>query len=60
MAVAVAVRQSEHATLKGQLRHAIAGRAVIDQALGIVMSQQRCTATEAIAVPRKIATSNCP
>ena len=51
-ALALAARQSSAAALTGQLREALASRAVIDQALGIVMAQERCTSTEAFAVLR--------
>lgn len=38
--------------LTDQLRASLASRAVIDQALGIIMAQQRCTATEAFGILR--------
>jgi AmiR/NasT family two-component response regulator len=38
-----AVRTAQQARLSDQLRAAPASRSVIDQALGIVMGQQRCT-----------------
>jgi AmiR/NasT family two-component response regulator len=34
------------------LQHALASRAVIDQALGIIMGQNRCTADEAFDILR--------
>ncbi|MDI6104235.1 GAF and ANTAR domain-containing protein [Actinoplanes sp. NEAU-A12] len=42
------------ATLAEQMRAAMASRAVIDQAKGIVMGSRRCTADEAFAVLTKI------
>lgn len=48
----VALRQAEQAQLTQQLREALSSRSVIDQAIGIVMGQQRCTATTAMAVLR--------
>ena len=50
--VGVAVRQAQQAQLTTQLREALATRAVIDHAIGILMAQQRCTADEAIALLR--------
>ena len=52
-ALTLVMRHSEQVILEDQLRNAIESRAVIDQALGIVMGQQRCTATEAFDVLRK-------
>jgi GAF domain-containing protein len=46
-------RHSEQMALEEQLRNALSTRAVIDQALGIIMAQQRCNSTEAFAVLRK-------
>ena len=41
------------------LQTALAGRAVIDQALGIIMGQRRCSADEAFGVLREVSqTSN--
>jgi GAF domain-containing protein len=47
------LRHSEQLELEEQLRNALSTRAVIDQALGIIMAQQRCNSTEAFAVLRK-------
>jgi GAF domain-containing protein len=47
------MRHSEQVALEEQLRNALSTRAVIDQALGIIMAQQRCNSTEAFAVLRK-------
>ncbi|MFY9774201.1 MAG: ANTAR domain-containing protein [Trebonia sp.] len=38
--------------LTDQLRASLASRSVIDQALGVIMTQQRCTATEAFDILR--------
>lgn len=48
----VALHQAQQSQLTDQLRQALAGRSVIDQAIGIVMGQQRCNASEAFAVLR--------
>jgi GAF domain-containing protein len=47
------IRHSEQLALEEQLRNALSTRAIIDQALGIIMAQQRCNSTEAFAVLRK-------
>jgi GAF domain-containing protein len=47
------LRHSEQLALEEQLRNALSTRAVIDQALGIIMAQQRCNSTEAFAILRK-------
>jgi GAF domain-containing protein len=51
-ALTLALRQSERAEMSDNLQHALASRAVIDQALGIIMGQNRCTADEAFDVLR--------
>lgn len=51
-ALAVAVRLASYTTLVDQLRASLATRAVIDQALGIVMAQNRCSQAEAFAMLR--------
>ena len=48
----VAMRQAEQAILTRQLRAAMDSRSVIDQALGILMGQQRCAAAEAFQLLR--------
>ena len=50
--LALAARQSSTAVLTGQLREALASRSVIDQALGIIMAQERCSSTQAFAILR--------
>jgi hypothetical protein len=52
--VALAVRMAQRAELTDDLQAALAGRAVIDQALGIVMGQRRCSADEAFGVLREV------
>lgn len=52
-ALAVAIRLAQMAELTGHLEAALRSRAVIDQAKGIVMAEQRCTADEAFAVLRR-------
>lgn len=52
-ALAVILRQADQALLHQQLTDAMASRSVIDQALGVLMGQQRCTATEAFALLRQ-------
>lgn len=53
MVLTVAVRQAQQTKLTDQLREALATRAVIDQALGIVMAQQRCDRDSAFAILRQ-------
>lgn len=52
-AVVVAARAEEQARLNTDLRQAMASRAVIDQALGVVMAQNRCGPEEAFAILRR-------
>lgn len=52
-ALAVILRQADQTLLHQQLTDAMASRSVIDQALGVLMGQQRCTATEAFALLRQ-------
>ena len=49
----VAVRQVKGATLLAQMEESLQSRAVIDQALGIIMGQQRCTASVAFELLRR-------
>ena len=51
--LALAVSQAEQADLAAQLRATLAARAVIDQALGIIMAEQRCSAAQAFDVLRR-------
>ena len=52
-ALTLVMRYSEQLVLEEQLRNALASRAVIDQALGIIMGQQHCDADAAFAVLRR-------
>jgi GAF domain-containing protein len=49
-AVALALRMTDQSELNEQLRAALASRSVIDQAIGIIMAQQRCPAPAAFAI----------
>jgi GAF domain-containing protein len=51
-ALTLALRQAQHAELQQQVNAAMAARSMIDQAIGILMSEQRCTAAEAFEVLR--------
>jgi GAF domain-containing protein len=48
----LAIRMSSHADLIEQLRSSLASRTVIDQALGIIMSRERCGQDRAFAILR--------
>jgi hypothetical protein len=52
IAVGIAARLAAQSVLTGQLRASLASRAVIDQAIGVIMAEQRCTATDAFAILR--------
>jgi GAF domain-containing protein len=49
----VATRQVKDATLLAQMEESLRSRTVIDQALGIIMGQQRCTASVAFELLRQ-------
>jgi GAF domain-containing protein len=51
-ALTLAIRLASHAALIEQLRSSLVSRAVIDQALGIVMARERCTQARAFAILR--------
>lgn len=51
--VGLALRQAEQSDVLEHLHHAMESRSVIDQALGILMAQQRCSADEAFGVLRR-------
>lgn len=51
-ALAVAVRLASYTALVDQLRASLSTRAAIDQALGVIMAQNRCSQAEAFAVLR--------
>jgi GAF domain-containing protein len=52
-ALALALRQFDQEQVRQQLLEAVASRSVIDQAIGILMSQQRCNATVAFDLLRQ-------
>ena len=49
-AVALGLRLADQSRLNADLRATLASRSVIDQAIGIVMAQQRCPAADAFAL----------
>ncbi|GAA2992357.1 GAF and ANTAR domain-containing protein [Streptosporangium longisporum] len=49
-AVALSLRLADQSKLNADLRATLASRSVIDQAVGIVMAQQRCPAEDAFAL----------
>ena len=55
--LALAASRAEQARQVEDLRAALVARAVIDQALGIIMAQQRCTSDEAFAILRRASQS---
>ncbi len=52
-AIAVAVRLADQTQMSDDLHGALASRAVIDQATGIIMAQQRCSAAAAFDILRR-------
>lgn len=52
-ALEVILRQNDHALQREQFDAALRSRSVIDQALGILMAQQRCTAGQAFELLRR-------
>jgi len=50
--MALCIRISEQTLINGDLTAAMASRATIDQAIGIIMGQNRCSAEEAFAILR--------
>jgi len=54
IAVTAALRHYDELTLSDHLRAALSSRSVIDQAIGIIIGQRRCTADEAFAMLRTI------
>ena len=52
--MAISLKLARRAELTADLQAALAGRAVIDQALGIIMGQRRCSADEAFGVLREV------
>ena len=51
-ALGLALRQSHHGEVADQLRQAMSTRTVIDQAIGVLMSQQHCSADVAFGILR--------
>lgn len=51
-AAGVALRMAQQARLSVQLEEALASRSIIDQALGILMAQQRCSRSQAFDLLR--------
>lgn len=52
-AVVVAARAEEQARVNSDLKQAMASRSVIDQAMGVVMAQNRCGPEEAFGILRR-------
>jgi GAF domain-containing protein len=53
-ALALALRLASYAALTDQMRSSLASRAVIDQAIGVIMAQERCTQARAFAMLRAV------
>lgn len=51
-ATTLSLRAADQAELNADLRAALVSRAVIDQAIGVVMAENRCPADEALAILR--------
>jgi GAF domain-containing protein len=51
-ALSLALRLASYAALNDQLRSSLASRTVIDQALGVIMAQERCTQARAFSLLR--------
>jgi GAF domain-containing protein len=51
-ALTVVMRQARQDEVSSQLERALSSRAVIDQAIGVIMARRRCTADEAFALLR--------
>jgi AmiR/NasT family two-component response regulator len=54
-ALALCLRNADQAELNADLRAALVSRAVIDQAIGVVMAENRCGAQEAMTILRSAA-----
>jgi AmiR/NasT family two-component response regulator len=52
-AIAVAVKMADQTQMSDDLHGALASRAVIDQAIGVMMAQQRCSAAAAFDILRR-------
>jgi hypothetical protein len=55
VAVTGATRSYDDTALSARLRHALASRSAIDQAIGIVMAERVCTAEQALTQLRAVA-----
>jgi GAF domain-containing protein len=53
VALALTIRYNEQVSTSHQLEEALASRTLIDQAIGILMAEQRCTAHEAFDLLRR-------
>ena len=51
-ALSIAIKLADHVALTDQLRTSLASRAVIDQAIGVLMGQRRISAGDAFAILR--------
>jgi GAF domain-containing protein len=51
-ALALALRLASYAALTDQMRSSLASRSIIDQAIGVIMAQERCTQARAFALLR--------
>lgn len=51
-ALALAHRLASYTAINGQLRESLASRSVIDQAIGVIMAQERCSQVRAFAILR--------
>lgn len=51
-ALALAHRLASYAAINGQLRKSLASRSVIDQAIGVIMAEERCSQARAFAILR--------
>ncbi|WP_156373988.1 GAF and ANTAR domain-containing protein [Cellulomonas sp. Leaf334] len=49
------LRSADQAEMNADLRAALVSRAVIDQAIGVIMAENRCTAQDALAILRSAA-----
>jgi AmiR/NasT family two-component response regulator len=57
-ALVLVLRQADQAEQSVQMERALASRTEIDQAIGILMGQQRCTADQAFALLRQHSQNN--
>ena len=57
-ALALAMQRNEQQTTAQQLEEALASRSVIDQAIGVLMAEEKCTAEQAFELLRKHSQNN--